>query len=113
MHELALSESMMQIIREQAALQSFSRVKTVRLEIGALSCVEPQALRFCFDTVKKGTLADAAALDIIMRPGRAWCWDCGETVLLGTRGEPCPSCAGFRLEVNGGDEMRIKELEVE
>jgi hydrogenase nickel incorporation protein HypA/HybF len=112
MHEMALSDSMIRIIEENAVLRSYTRVKTVCLEIGVLSCVEPEAMRFCFEAVSRRTVAEGARLDIRLTPGEAWCMDCAETVGLAARGDPCPDCGGYMLQVTGGDEMRIRELEV-
>lgn len=112
MHELALSNSMVEIIEREAILQVFDRVDTIRLEIGALTCVEPEALRFCFDTATQGTVAQGARLEIVTVPGEARCCDCGEAHAIRRWGVPCTACGSYRLDVRGGDEMRIKELEV-
>jgi hydrogenase nickel incorporation protein HypA/HybF len=45
-------------------------------------------------------------------PGQALCFDCGEVVEIENRLDPCPACAGTRLMPQGGDDMRIKDLEV-
>lgn len=113
MHEMSLCEGVLQVLEEQARAQQFSRVKTVFLEIGELAGVDPEAMRFGFDVVMKGTLADGAALQIIHLPGRAWCLPCGKEVHVAQRFEPCPACGGYQLQVTGGDELRVKELEVE
>jgi hydrogenase nickel incorporation protein HypA/HybF len=113
MHEMALSESMLQIIEDQAAAQNFTRVKRVRLEIGTLAAVDPEALRFCFDVVTRGTAAEGAVLDLLTPPGQAWCLSCSRQIEIAARFDPCPLCGGHCLQVTGGDEMRIKELEVE
>ncbi len=113
MHELALSESVLQIVLEHAKICNIRRVKTVRLEIGTLSCVDSEALRFCFDVVTRGTPADGATLDIVTQAGEAWCWDCSATVALAERAAPCPRCGGYRLAVQAGEAMRVIELEVE
>ena len=113
MHEMSLCESVMQILEETAAQQGFSRVKTVWLEIGELSGVEVEAMRFSFEVIRRNTLADQAALEIIRVPGSAWCLPCGKNVRIAQRFDPCPDCGSYQLQVNGGDEMRIKELEVE
>ena len=55
MHEMALCRGVVQIIEEQAKAHAYTRVKTVRLEIGPLATVEPDALRFCFDAATRGT----------------------------------------------------------
>ncbi len=112
MHEMSLSQSMVEIIQEQAAVNGFQHVTVVRLEIGALSCVEPAALSFCFDSVTRGTVAEGATLDIIKVPGRAWCWVCSRVVDIEGHGDPCPDCSGYQMQTRTGNEMKIKELEV-
>jgi hydrogenase nickel incorporation protein HypA/HybF len=112
-HELALCESVLSILQEQARTQRFDRVKTVWLQVGALSCAAPEALDFCFAAVVSGTLAEGARLEVIRTPGQAWCMRCGESVSIGERYDPCPQCGTFELQVTSGDEMRVKELEVE
>ena len=113
MHEMSLCESMLQIMEDSASRQGFSRVKTVWLEIGDLAGVETDALRFSFDVICKDTLANRARLEIIAVPGRAWCPPCGCNVPLAARFDPCPRCGSHQLQINQGDELRIKELEVE
>lgn len=113
MHELALSQGIIDVIRDQSATQGFTRVKTVRLVIGALSHVEPEAIEFGFDAVSRGTVAEGAALEIERPPGMAFCLACETTVPLAGRSDPCPRCGGYQLVVTGGEEMRVKELEVE
>jgi hydrogenase nickel incorporation protein HypA/HybF len=113
MHEMSLCEGVLQILEDHAKRQGFNRVKTVWLEIGALSGVEPEAMRFSFDAVTHGSLADGAALEIIDIPGSAWCMQCAKSVTVSQRYDACPDCGGYQLQVTGGDEMKIKELEVE
>lgn len=112
MHEMALAESMLQIVEETARRNAATRVSTVWLELGALSHVEPQALRFCFDAVTRGSVADGAALTIVETPGSAWCMQCSETVPLAQLGDACPGCSGYQLTVTQGDAMRVKEIEI-
>jgi hydrogenase nickel incorporation protein HypA/HybF len=112
MHELALCQSVLNTLREQARIHRFDRVTTVRLEIGVLSCVSRDAIEFCFAAVTRGTLADGAGLELIRLPGQAWCLDCELAVAIGERHEACPRCGGYRLRLMQGDEMRIKDLEV-
>lgn len=113
MHEMALCESLLQAMEESARSHAFTRVRRVRLQIGRFAGVELEALRFGFDVVTRGSLADGAELAIEETPGQAWCFACEETVPLDTRLDPCPRCGGDRLLANGGTEMTIKDLEVE
>ncbi len=114
MHEMSLTESIVRILDEQAGMHGFTKIKTVWLEIGELSHVDPESILFCFDAVSRGSPAAAGAkLEIIRVPGNAWCLDCAESVAIGRRGDPCPRCGGHDLAVTGGEELRVKELEVE
>ncbi len=112
-HEMSLCEGVIQIIEEQAKVQNYQRVKTVWLEIGALAGVELAALSFGFEVVCRGTLAEGARLEIIHTAGQAWCMDCAKTVEISARYDACPACGDYHLQVSGGDELKIKELEVE
>lgn len=113
MHEMSLCESILQTLEQQAEVQHYRKVNIVWLEIGALAGVEVDALRFSFDIVVKGSLADSAKLEIIEIPGQAWCLPCGKTVTVQALYDQCPHCGSHQLQVTGGDQMRIKELEVE
>ena len=112
MHEMALAESMLEIVAETARNNGATRVTAIWLELGALANVEADALKFCFDAVTRGGMADAARLTIVESPGRAWCMPCGESVPLSRRGEPCPRCGGYQLSVTQGDTMRVREIEI-
>ncbi|MEO5372848.1 MAG: hydrogenase maturation nickel metallochaperone HypA [Alphaproteobacteria bacterium] len=113
MHELALTNNIIRILEEQARSGAFTRVTTVWLDIGALSQVEPEAVRFCFDAASRGTIAEGATLVILEPPGEAWCMDCSKTVVVSRRGDACPDCGGFKLNVTGGTDLRVREMEVE
>lgn len=112
MHEMALAESVLGIVEDTARRHAASRVTGIRLEIGALSHVDPEALRFCLDAVAKSTLAAAASVDILRTPGAAWCMPCGKRVPLARLGEGCPDCGSHQLEVVEGCEMRVKDIEI-
>ncbi|HKK22443.1 MAG TPA: hydrogenase maturation nickel metallochaperone HypA [Pseudohaliea sp.] len=113
MHELSLCESILDIIEEHARTHGFTQVRTVRIAVGILSCVEPEALHFGFEVVTRGTVAEGAVLEIDRPPGEAWCWDCQALVPVADRISGCPTCGGFRLEFHAGDQMRVTELDVD
>jgi hydrogenase nickel incorporation protein HypA/HybF len=112
MHEMSLCEGIRGVIEDQARAHSFARVTKLRLEIGRFAGVEKAALAFAFDVVMRGSPAEGAALEMDDLPGRALCYDCGQDVCLDDRFAPCPLCGGGRLMPSGGDEMRIKDMEV-
>lgn len=113
MHEMSLAEGVLQIVEDAAREQGFLRVRTVVLEIGQLSSVEPEAMRFCFDAVACGTLAEGAQLEVVEVPGEGLCFSCGKTVPLAALYDPCPACGGYPVQATGGTGMRVRELEVE
>jgi hydrogenase nickel incorporation protein HypA/HybF len=113
MHEMSLAEGILQIVEDTAAQQGFRRVTEVRLEIGALSGVEVDALSFCLDVVLKGSVADGARVELERLPGQGYCLGCGETVRVSALYDPCPKCGSYQVQATGGTEMRVKDLLVE
>lgn len=113
MHEMSLAEGILQIVEDTAAQQGFRRVTEVRLEIGALSGVEVDALSFCLDVALKGSVADGARVELERLPGQGYCLDCGKTVLVNALYDPCPTCGSYQVQATGGTEMRVKDLLVE
>lgn len=113
MHEMSLAESALQIIEDAAQKQGFKRVKTVWLEIGKLSCVEQEAMRFCFDAVTRDSVADGAKLKIVESLGKGRCTQCDNETQIASLYEACPKCGGYTMQVIAGDAMRVIELEVE
>jgi len=112
MHEMSLCEGILQILEKEAKAQSFSNVKMVCLAIGELSSVEVEALGFCFDVVMANTIADGATLEIEKVAGKAWCMMCSQSVSISRRGNACPNCGSYQLQITEGEDMKIKELEV-
>ncbi len=113
MHEMSLTEGIVDIIEEESRRRGFSRVRKVRLEVGAIGHVEPHALTFCFEAVTRGTVAEGAELDIISTPGAGWCFDCEKSTALTERFGACAYCGGRRVQMTAGDELRLKDMEVE
>ncbi len=108
MHELGIAQSIVAIVTEHAQGAKVSRVV---LEIGTLSAVLPDAVRFCFDLCSEGTVVEGATLDIIETPGKARCRSCGGDVTLDRPFGRC-ECGGTDLEWLSGEELKVKEFEV-
>jgi hydrogenase nickel incorporation protein HypA/HybF len=85
----------------------------VWVEIGRLSSVEPEALRFCFDAVSQDSIAQGCRLEVVEVAGAGWCMQCGDTVPMQALYDTCPRCGSCEVRVTGGMEMRVRELEVE
>jgi len=113
MHELSLCRAILDIINEQLAEKNCLRVKKVSLEIGQLAAVDESALRFGFEAITQGTIAEHAILDIINVEGQAICEACHKTVTLKHYYDPCQTCGHFSLKVTQGDALHVKSLEIE
>lgn len=110
MHELSLLENVREILENHALKQNFSRVAKVTLEIGKLSCVEPEALRFGFDVVMKDSLAENAELIITELNGLGLCRQCRQQMEMETLYDPCVYCGSPFVKIIQGTEMKIKDL---
>ena len=113
MHEVSLVESIVELVVAERRRQAFTRVRTVRLRLGALGHAEPAALRFCVDAGTRGTLAAGAAREIEIVAGAGWCAACRRSVPLEERFSLCPACGDGPVRMTAGDELRLAELEVE
>lgn len=110
MHELGITRSVVAIVGERAQGQ---RVLRVTLEVGRLSGLMSEAIRFCFDVCSQGTPLEGASLQIIDVEGRGHCTACGaEPVLTAPLGR-CPQCREPTLRIAAGTELKIKEMETE
>ncbi|MDJ1015223.1 MAG: hydrogenase maturation nickel metallochaperone HypA [Paracoccaceae bacterium] len=113
MHEMSLCEGIRRVVDQASAAPDIAKVTRVRLEIGRFAGVEKEALSFAWDVVMRGSKAEGAELMMIDLPGQAMCFDCAKTVEIEDRLDPCPECGGGKLMPQGGDEMRIKDMEVQ
>jgi len=108
MHELAITEEVVRIAGERAGTR---RVRRIVLEIGKLSSVLPDAVRFCFDLCAEGSPVEGAVLEIREPAGRARCRACGGEVLLERPFGRC-GCGSTDLDWISGDELKVLEMEV-
>ncbi len=110
MHEVSLVREMKRLVEQQAADGQFSRVKCIHLELGSNACVSRDSLEFAFESVRSGLLAGTnLAIHTVLAKGS--CSACGLSAVMSERVAECAACGGLML-AEGGDEMRITELEV-
>ena len=110
MHELGITQNIVEIVAEQA---KGSAVKRVILEIGQLSAILPDSIDFCFEICSQKTVLEGAKLEIIEIPGRGKCCHCGTEVTLDQPFGICPNCNSLDLEIIQGKDLKIKAMEVE
>jgi hydrogenase nickel incorporation protein HypA/HybF len=113
MHEVALAQSIVDMVEELSSKERFARVRTLRLAVGALSHVAPHALELGLESAALGTVVEGAKLVFDRPDGSAFCTECSKNVAIGSRAEPCPLCGGHKWILVGGDELRVVDLEVE
>ena len=92
MHEMALAKAWSALVEDEARKQGFSASNPCAWKSACSAGVAPEAMLFCFDAVRHGTIAEGAKLVIERTPGAGWCLDCGKTVALAERFGACPEC---------------------
>ena len=108
MHELAITQSVVEAVTERTGANP---VSCVRVRVGRLSGVVPDAMRFCFDLVTAGTPLEGAALDIEQQEGRGRCRACGDDFVLADLVLLC-ACGSADVEVLAGRELAVASVEM-
>jgi hydrogenase nickel incorporation protein HypA/HybF len=113
MHELSIMQSALNIALDQARQAGAIRVHEIRLRIGALSGVVPDALEFAFEALVPGTLAEGAKLAVEHVPARFWCATCTREFQSDDMFAECPDCHNLSGELRAGREMELASLEID
>ena len=112
MHELSIAESIIDIVLDNAKSNDAKKVIKVTVVVGNCSGVVAESLRFCFDVIKKETVADDAELVITEVSASAHCETCGGDFKVGQYDYVCPKCGDIIMPM-GGKELHISDMEVE
>jgi hydrogenase nickel incorporation protein HypA/HybF len=107
-HELAIIEGVVDTVTERLG---DAKISSVRLEIGALSGVVNDSLRFCFELATEGTSLQGASLEITQIPGRCRCRACGSEFSPDRMIMLCP-CGSADAEVLAGQDLKIASVKV-
>jgi hydrogenase nickel incorporation protein HypA/HybF len=113
MHELSIMQGALDLALDQARQAGATRIHQVRLRIGVLSGVVPDALQFAFEALAPGTLAEGATLAIEPVPARFWCRACAREFECDDMIGECPACHGLSGDLRAGREMELASLEVD
>ncbi|HWC59986.1 MAG TPA: hydrogenase maturation nickel metallochaperone HypA [Verrucomicrobiae bacterium] len=112
MHELSIMQNALQQALQQARLAGARRVHEIRLRVGVLSGVVPEALQMAFETLTTGTVAEKASLAIENVPARFWCRNCYAEFTAETLFGECPTCHAISPELRAGRELELASLEI-
>lgn len=113
MHELAVTESILEIATRYAAQANASRVTDIYLVIGQLSTIVDDSVQFYWDSLSENTICHGALLHFQRIQARMKCLECQGEFELDNQMEPCPACGSFRLVVVAGEEFYMDSIGVE
>ena len=111
MHELSITQSLLEIVNQEVAKHAISKVTSVKLKVGKLTAIEPTSLTFCFEVLSKDTPVEGAELVIEIVPVRGKCLGCGKLFEANGLLLACPNCSGHRIEMVSGRELCIEEIQ--
>ena len=111
MHELALCDAMLKMVRDISREQALEGVRSITVRVGTLSGVVPRCLTACWTAVTYGTEYDGVPLRVETQAGRARCLDCGAECIADVEELSCPDCGGKKLMPLSGRDMTIQEIE--
>ncbi len=113
MHELSVTESILEIALRHAGQANARRVTGLYLVIGQLASIVDDSVQFYWDIISKDTIADGATLHFRRLPARLLCLDCNHEFSPGSDGYACPACTSEHLKVIAGEEFYMEAIDVE
>lgn len=112
MHEVGLMESVLQLACDRAQQNGATKIHRIGLQVGTVSGVVPEALRFAFDACTQGTLAEGATLDIESLPALCHCPQCHIEFEPTDWVYVCPQCDRPSSDIRQGHELLLTTLEI-
>ena len=113
MHEMAVTQSILDIALDHAERVEATRVTDLFLVVGQLSSIVDDSVQFYWNIVSEETICEGARLHFERIPAQMVCLECGASYDLTGGLEGCPVCDSFRVRVSGGEEFRLESIEVE
>lgn len=113
MHEQSIVESILTLALKNAEKANARKILTIDLVVGDYTGVVEDAVNFYFGFLSGGTMAAGAKINYTHVPGQLRCRDCDRIFPLQKRDYQCPQCHGKRVEIIGGRELYIGNMEVE
>jgi len=113
MHELGVTENIVNIALDKANEAQASKIVTINLVIGELSGFVPDCIQFYFNSLIKDTIAEEATLNFKLAPAQFRCRDCSAIFSPQNTLWSCPKCQSHSLEIAAGRELYVENIEVE
>jgi hydrogenase nickel incorporation protein HypA/HybF len=111
-HEAGLAQAALDVAAARARERGATRVHRLKLRVGDLSGVVPEALRFALDALGPGTAAEGAAVEIEVVPVECHCATCDRLFRPADVVYACPACGALSADVRRGHELELVSLEV-
>jgi len=108
-HEFGLCEGIVDAVLKRAAGRPVARV---RVRVGALHRVAEPALDQAFEMLAAGTVAENAAVDMVVVPVVATCGLCGWKSESDDAYTVCGACGGTDVSIEGGDELILESIQL-
>lgn len=112
MHEFSLCKNLLVRLEAEAARREIRHIHRVVLRVSALSCIDPEALRFCFSAIARTPLTRGAELVINRVPAKACCHDCAAEYWVEEWTQACPACGGHNRYLDLPDEIVLQEINI-
>ena len=113
MHELAVTQSILEISLRHARAAQARRITDINLVVGQFSSIVDDSVQFYWDLVAEGSIAQGAALHFHRIAGEMTCGNCGHVFHPSDRAFTCPSCGSGIVRISKGDEFRVDSIDVE
>ena len=113
MHEMSIAQSLIEIIREEMLKNNARVLRSVRLNIGQMTALVPDALSFCFEVITAATELEGTKLIMDIIPIIGFCQLCENEFEIRDYAFECPSCGSTKIEIISGQDLSIVEMEVD
>lgn len=112
MHEMSIALNIVSIACKEAEKAEATSISIIELDVGKLSGVMVDSLKFCYDSVCKGTLAENSELAINELPAMAKCKQCSHSFEIDSFMALCPECESYEIDIIQGRELKMKTVSV-
>ena len=113
MHELADTERLLEVVLHQARAAKARRVAALHLVIGQATTVAEDSVRFYWDSVSRGTVAEGARLLFRHVPTELLCLNCQRHYTPAQADPTCPACGSLRVRPVAGEEFYLEAIDIE
>jgi hydrogenase nickel incorporation protein HypA/HybF len=113
MHELSVTESILEISLRHAKKVDAKRITNLYLVIGQLASIVDDSVQFYWDIISKDTIADGSKLHFRRIPATLMCKECDNQFTPDGSGYECPKCKGSNIKIISGEEFFMEAIDVE